>query len=123
MSFNDVLEVVRNIALADSMTYWLVGTLTLIAFVLMRTMLPVKGLSFVFAPGLLWGGLTAVYAAHQLGFWISREKSVQIVAVATAGMIVALVVMMALVRLADAVTRIRRPVTNSVSSAPSRVRV
>lgn len=117
MSLNDVLEVVRGIALADSMSYWFISALTLVAFVLMRVMLPLKGLSFVFAPALFWGGLTGVYAARHFGFVVSQEKSVQIVAAATLGMIVALVLMMCLVRFVDVVTRIRRPVTNAASRA------
>lgn len=117
MSPNDVLEVVRAIALADSMSYWLIGALTAVAFVLMRAMLPMKGLSFVFAPILFWGGLTGIFAARHFGFVVSQEKSVQIVAAGTFGMIVALVFMMSLVRLVDAVTRIRRPVTRPVTRA------
>ena len=117
MSLDAVLEVVRGIAMADSMSYWLVGTLTLVAFVLMRAMLPVKGLSLVFAPILFWGGLTALYAARHSSYVLSGEKSVQIVAVSTFGMMVALVAMMALVRFVDVLTRIRRPVANSVARA------
>lgn len=118
MSLNEGLEVVRMIALAEPMSYWIVGALTVVGFVLMRVMLPVKGLSFVFAPILFWGGLTGIYALRHFGFVISsQDKNVQIVAAGTVGMIAALVLMMSLVRLVDTATRIRRPVTNSNARA------
>lgn len=114
MSLNEGFEVVRMIALAETMSYWIVGALTVVGFVLMRVMLPVKGLAFVFAPVLFWGGLTGIYALRHFGFVISsQDKNVQIVAAATLGMIAALIVLIALVRLVDTLTRIRRPVTNS----------
>ena len=115
MSLEAVFEVMRGIMLADSLSYWLIGGLTVIAFPLMRMTMPFPGLSFVFAPGLFLGGLTAIYAARHYGIVVSNDKAVQTVAVGVVGLIVALAVMMLLVRLVHAVTRVRRPVTNSVA--------
>lgn len=113
MSPEAVFEVMRGIVLADSLSYWLVGGLTVIAFPLMRMTMPSPGLSFVFAPGLFLGGLTAIYAARHYGIVVSDDKAAQTVAVGVVGLIVALAAMAILVRLVHWGTRIRRPVTNS----------
>ncbi|HRN89673.1 hypothetical protein [Hyphomicrobium sp.] len=117
MSLEPILDVIRGIAMADSMSYWLIGTLTAVAFVLMRAMLPVKSLAFVFAPAVFWGGLTGLYAARQLGIVVASDEAVHTIVVSTAGMIAALFLMMCLVRLADAASRTRQAVTNSVARA------
>lgn len=115
MSLEAVWEVVRGIALADSLSYWLIGALTAIAFPLMRITMPSPGLAVVFAPGLFWGGLTAVYAARHYGIVVSNDKAAQTVAAGVVGLIVALLAMALLVRLFHSATRVRRPVTNSVA--------
>lgn len=115
MSLEPILDVVRGIAMADSMSYWLIGTLTAVAFLLMRAMLPVKGLAYVFAPAIFWGGLTGLYAARELAIVVTGEETVHTIVVSTAGMIVALFLMMCLVRLADWATRATKPVTNSAA--------
>lgn len=117
MSVEPFLDVVRSIATADSLSYWLIGTLTAIAVLLMRAMLPVKSLAIVFAPAVFWGGLTGLYAARELGIVVSSDEAVHTIVASTAGMIVALFLMMCLVRLVNAATRIRQPATNSVARA------
>ncbi|HRO51231.1 MAG TPA: hypothetical protein PLW75_13895 [Hyphomicrobium sp.] len=117
MSLEPILDIVRGIAMADSMSYWLIGTLTAVAFLLMRAMLPVKGLAYVFAPAIFWGGLTGLYAARELGIVVTSEKTVHTIVMSTAGMIVALFLMMCLVRLADRAMRATKPVTNSAARA------
>jgi hypothetical protein len=109
MGHEAVLDVMRDIAMADALSYWIVGGLTLVVFVVMRSMLPVKGLATVFAPAIFWGGLAGVYALSYWGFVASSEKSTNIAATSALGMIAALVVMVALTRLADALIRIRKP--------------
>ncbi|MBL8847631.1 MAG: hypothetical protein JNN24_17855 [Hyphomicrobium zavarzinii] len=118
MGHEAVFKVLDDIAMADSMSYWIVAALTLLVFMVMRAMLPVKGLAAVFAPAIFWGGLTGIYALNNLGFSVSTEKSANIVVQAGLGMIVALLVMLALTRLVEAATRIRTPLTND----PKRLR-
>jgi hypothetical protein len=105
----DALTVLANIAAADGLTYGIVGALTLIVSVVMRAMLPVKGLASVFAPAVFWGGLVGIYAAGRLGLAVSSEKAVNHAATAALGMIAALLAMVLLTRLVGAVMRIRTP--------------
>lgn len=109
MGWDELFKILSDIAAADSLSYGIVGALTLVAFVIMRAMLPVKGLAIVFAPAIFWGGLAGIYTASVWGFAVSTEKAVNVVAASVLGMIVALLVMVALARLADAATRIRDP--------------
>lgn len=113
-----VFKALSDIASADSASYWIVGGLTALVFIILRAMLPVKGLSFVFAPAMFWGGLVGIYTLRELAIVVSPDKNAHIVAASVAGMIVALFVMLFLTRLVHAVTRIRKPLTN----APARVR-
>jgi hypothetical protein len=113
MSFEDFHKALVDITMADSLSYWIVGALTLLTFTVMRSMLPVKALSIVFAPGLFWGGLAGIYVANHLGIVASTVRSAQIVVTSTFGMCVALLVMIGLWRLLDAVVRIRSPLTNA----------
>lgn len=113
MTLEDVHKAFGDIAMADPLSYWIVGALTLLAFTVMRAMLPSKALAIVFAPGLFWGGLAGIYIATQLGFVVSTERSAQIVVTSTFGMCVALLVMIGLARLVDAIVRIRSPLTNT----------
>lgn len=109
MSQEAVLKVLSDIAMADSTTYWVVGALSVLTFLIMRSMLPVKGLSVVFAPFIFWGGLAGVYVAKILAFVPSTHKTTSIVIVATIGMIAALVLMMLLTHLFHALARVRTP--------------
>ena len=104
MGYEDALQVAGNIAMADGLTYGIVTALTLIVFVVMWAMLPVKSLSLVFTPVIFWGGLAGVYAASTWGFLVSSEKSANVAAGAALGMIAALVVMVVLTRLLDWMT-------------------
>ncbi len=112
MSHESVFTVLGAIATADGLTYGIVAVLTFAAFVLMYAMLPSKALAHVFAPVLFWGGLAGIYTATAAGFVVSPEKAVNSALFGTAGMIVALVVMVLLTRLLQAVVRIRAPLTN-----------
>lgn len=121
-----ILKVMGDIAMADSMSYWLVGALTALVFVIMRTMLPVKSLSLVFAPAVFWGGLCGLYTLSMLGISFTADKSVNGIISATIGMIVALLLMIVLVRLVGAVFRMRTPLTRTndmAHLAPRRVRI
>ncbi|MDQ8698364.1 hypothetical protein [Hyphomicrobium sp. LHD-15] len=118
MSHEAIFKVLSDIAAADSMSYWIVAGLTALVFAVMRAMLPMKGLSWVFAPAMFWGGLVGIYTLRELGFVVSSEKSAHTVAASVAGMVVMLFVMLFLTRLVEAVTRIRKPLTND----PGRVR-
>lgn len=111
MSLEDFFKVLSDIAMADTMSYWIVGAMSLLAAVLMRMMLPAKGLSLVFLPALFLGGLAGIYVASRLGFVFGTERSVQIVVTGTLGMTVALFVMIALTRLTQAALKIRNPLT------------
>lgn len=124
MRYEDILRVLGDIAAADSLSYAIVGTLTLLVFVVMRAMLPVKGLAVVFAPAIFWGGLTGIYAASSWGLLVSKDKAANIAATATPGMIAALVVMVVLARLVDIATRVRAPLDgHAPAPAPRRVRI
>jgi hypothetical protein len=117
MGWDELFKILSDIAAADSLSYGIVGALTLVAFVIMRAMLPVKGLAIVFAPAIFWGGLAGIYTASVWGFAVSTEKAVNVVAASVLGMIVALLVMVALARLADAATRIRDPLAAPADAA------
>ena len=114
MSYESVFKVLGEIVTVDGLSYGIVGALAAAAFVLMHVMLPSKGLAYVFLPGLFWGGLVGIYIAKMSGFVFSTERAVNGAAVATVGMVGALVGMVLLTRLADAVFRIRKPVTIAV---------
>ncbi|HEX2839834.1 hypothetical protein [Hyphomicrobium sp.] len=126
MSAEDALKVLSDIAMADSMTYWIVGALTLLVFAVMRAMLPVKALAIVFAPFIFWGGLAGTYACTHFGLVMSHDKASNVVATSTLGMLVALVVVILLTRMVKAMTRIRNPLTTGSAvpvPAPRRVRI
>lgn len=109
MGYEDAFKVLGDIAMADSLTFGVVAALTLIVFVIMRTMLPVKSLAIVFAPAIFLGGLAGDYTASTWGFVVSSEKGANVAAGAALGMIAALVVMVVLTRLLDWATRSRKP--------------
>lgn len=109
MGREDVFKLLNDIAVADGLSHGVVAALTLIVFSVMRTMLPVKGLALVFAPGIYWGGLMGIFAARYWGLVLTADKAANVVATAALGMIAALVFMMLLARLADAAVRIRNP--------------
>lgn len=109
MSYDDAFKVAGDILVADGLTYGIVTALTLIVFVVMRAMLPVKSLSLVFTPVIFWGGLAGAYAEGTWGFILSGEKSANVAGGAALGMIAALVVMVVLTRLFDSLTRSRKP--------------
>lgn len=113
MSFEAIFKVIADIAMtADALSYGIVGALVLAAFVLMHAMLPVKDLAYMFAPALFWGGLVGIYTAKVSGLVISTEKAVDNTVAATAGMVGALVVLVLLTRLVEAVVRIRKPLAS-----------
>lgn len=121
-----ILKVMGDIAMADSLSYWLVGALTALVFVIMRTMLPVKSLSLLFAPAVFWGGLCGIYTLSMLGIYFTSDKSANGIISATIGMVAALLLMIALVRLIGAIFRIRTPLTRTNDMAhlePRRVRI
>lgn len=126
MSQEAIFDILSNIAMADSTSYWVVFALTGLVFVLMRAMLPVKSLSFVLAPAVFWGGLTGIYALATLGVHFTSLKSANAVLSATIGMVVALIVMVVLLRLLDAAFRVRTPLKRSEQAPmmePRRVRI
>lgn len=109
MNHEDVFKVLSDIATADGLSHSIIGALTLIVFVVMRAMLPAKGLAIVFAPGIYWGGLAGIFAARYWGLVVSADKAANVVATAAMGMIAGLVLMMLAARLVEAMTRIRNP--------------
>jgi hypothetical protein len=118
MGHEAVVKALSDISMADGMSYAIVGSLTVIMVLVMRSMLPAKGLGLVFAPAIFWGGLCGIYALREAGIVFSADKSANVAAASAFGMIAALIVMMGLTRLVDVVTRIRKPLVN----APVRVR-
>jgi hypothetical protein len=126
MSQEAVFKVLGDIAMADSMSYWLVGSLTALVFVVMRAMLPVKGLSLILAPAVFWGGLSGIYTLSMLGIHFTSEKSSNVILSAAIGMIVALIATIFLLRLLEAAFRIRTPLTRTAAPPamePRRVRI
>ncbi|MBN8911575.1 MAG: hypothetical protein J0H65_05845 [Rhizobiales bacterium] len=109
MSLDAIFTVIGGIVTADGLSYAIVAALALAAFVLMHATLPVKGLAYIFAPVLAWSGLAGIYTASALGMVFSTEKAVDAAVAATVGMVAALLVMVLLKRLVDAVLRIRTP--------------
>ena len=123
MSRDDALRVLAEIATADGLSHGIVGALTVIVFVIMRTMLPVKGLDIVFAPGIYLGGLIGIFLGRHWNLVLTAEKEANIVAWAAMGMIAGLVVMMLLARSFNALTRSRKPFEATAVPVPSRVRI
>jgi hypothetical protein len=123
VSQEDILKVLSDISMADSTSYWIVGALTVLVTVVMRAMLPVKSLALVFAPVIFWGGLCGIYAMREVGFVATAEKNANVIATATIGMVVALVLMILLVRFLEAVTRIRKPLASPAPLPPPRIRI
>lgn len=115
MSFEAIFKVIGDIAMADGLSYWVVAALALAAFVLMHATLPAKGLAYIFAPILAYGGLIGIYTANAVGLVFSAEKAVNDAAAAMIGMVAALVIMVLLKRLVDAALRIRTPLGSKVS--------
>jgi len=113
MMLEHIHKAFSDIIMADSLSYWIVGALTLLAFLVMRAMFPSKSLAIVYAPALFWGGLAGIYIANQAGFYVGTERSAQIVVSSTFGMCAALLIMIGLTRLVDAILRIRSPLTNA----------
>jgi hypothetical protein len=113
MMLEDIHKALGDIVMADTLSYWIVAALTALAFTVMRAMLPSKALAIVFAPGLFWGGLAGIYLANQIGFFVSTERSAQIVVTSTLGICGALLIMIAVTRLVEAAMRIRSPLTHA----------
>jgi hypothetical protein len=112
-----VIKVLNEIWMADIESYWIVGGLTVVIAAVMRAMLPMKGLALVFAPAIFFGGLAGIYAAREMALAIVPDRIANLIATATFGMIVALVVMVLAFRCVDAAIRIRRPLTNTPDRA------
>jgi lysylphosphatidylglycerol synthetase-like protein (DUF2156 family) len=106
MMLEDIHKALGDIVMADTLSYWIVAALT-------AAMLPSKALAIVFAPGLFWGGLAGIYLANQIGFFVSTERSAQIVVTSTLGICGALLIMIAVTRLVEAAMRIRSPLTHA----------
>jgi hypothetical protein len=125
MSQEAVFEILGHIAQADATSYWIVAGLTALVFAVMRAMLPVKGLAFVLAPAVFWGGLSGIYALTTWGVHFTSERHANVVLSGVIGMVAALVVMIVLLRILEAVFRIRRPLTRTPQPtlAPRRVRI
>lgn len=113
----EAFKVVGDIAAADAVGYGIVSVLTVIVYLIMRAMLPAKGLANIFAPAVFWGGLVGIYLVPTFGFSIRGEPAATTAAAATAGMVGAFLVMMALVRLFEAATRIRTPLSTGTRAA------
>ena len=83
-----------------SATAWAVsGGLTLVAFVVMHTVFPVKSLATIYAPVLFLGGLSGIYACQRNGLYFTRDEASNAVIAATAGLVVALFAAVVVTRL------------------------
>lgn len=111
--FEDISKVLGDILAADSMSYWIVGSLAVLGTVIMRAMLPTKMLAIVFFPGIFWGGLAGIYAFNALGLILTTERAAQIVIAGTTGMTLALLVLVMATRLLDSAMRIRKPLVRA----------
>ncbi|MGE0022595.1 MAG: hypothetical protein AB7S70_03065 [Hyphomicrobium sp.] len=106
MRYEDAVHVLTGIAAADSTAYWVVGALTLLVFLVMWTMLPLKSLAMLFAPAMFWSGLTGLYTATWMGFAVSPDKAANIAGTSALGMMVGLVVMTLITHAVIGATRI-----------------
>jgi hypothetical protein len=111
----DISKVLSDILAADTMSYWIVGALAVLGTVIMRSMLPSKMLAIVFLPGIFWGGLAGIYAATYFGLVVTTERSAQIVISGTAGMGIALCILVLAARAVDSALRIRKPLTHGTA--------
>lgn len=111
--FEDISKVLGDILAANSMSYWIVGSLSVLGAMIMRTMLPTKTLAIVFFPGIFWGGLAGIYAFNALGLVLTTDRAAQIVIAGTTGMGIALLVLVMATRLLDSAMRIRKPLSRA----------
>ena len=108
-----VSKVLGDILAADSMSYWIVGSLTMMGAMIMRAMLPTKTLAILFFPGIFWGGLAGIYAFNALGLVLTTQRAAQIVIAGTTGMAFAFLVLVMATRLVHSAMRIRKPLTRA----------
>lgn len=108
-SFDAVVEVFHGI-LAVSAAGWAVcAGLTLVAFMVMRALFPVKSLATIYAPALFFGGLVGIYACQHNGLFFMRDEASNAVVSATAGLVVTLLAAIVVTRLVYAATRLAAP--------------
>jgi len=106
MRYEDAVQLLSEVAAADTTAYAVVGALTFIVFLVMWAMLPLKSLAVLFAPVMFWSGLAGLYTATSLDFVISTDKAANIAGTSALGMIVGLVVMTFLTHALMSATRL-----------------
>jgi hypothetical protein len=108
-SFDDVVQVFHGVWAVSAVGWAVSGGLTLVAFVVMRTLFPVKSLATIYAPALFLGGLAGIYAFQRNGLYFTRDEASNAVISATAGLVVALFAAIVVTRLVYAATRLAAP--------------
>ncbi len=96
---------------ADGFTYALAALFAGLAVVMVNAMTSSIGLAAAFAPGLFLGGLLGPYVSRKAALFLVADRDANTVFAVGAGILAALVVLLALTRLVYAATAIRRPIT------------
>jgi hypothetical protein len=108
-SFDAAIQVIYGLWTLSATAWAVSGGLTLVAFVVMHTVFPVKSLATIYAPVLFLGGLLGIYAFPRNGLYFTGDDASNAVIAATAGLVVALFAAVAVTRLAYAATRVAAP--------------
>jgi len=111
-------NVLNDILNPDSFSTVVVGGLTILTGLMIRSMSSSTALAIWFAPGLAFGGLLGIYGCREAGFAFIGDSDSNVILSAGAGIIAGVIVMLVLTRMAFALTGVRKPVTRSGGARP-----
>lgn len=118
-----VQDVVRGALNADSFTYWLTGGLAFAIFLIMRAMLPAKGLATLYLPFVAFGGLLGPSLLGRLNIYLLVDRPSNILASITSGMVVTVLLLVVLTRFAFSIAAVVETVPSpETRSIPTRRR-
>jgi hypothetical protein len=106
---DSLLDTLRLILAADTMSYAVVAGLTLMACVMIKAMSS-TAVALGLLPAIAFGGLAGIFAFRESGLYLSSDSDSNLVIAAAAGMAVAVVTMLVLIRIASAASRMRDPI-------------
>lgn len=108
-AFGTAVQVIRDVFAADGLAWAVTCGLTVVSFIGMRAALPVKSLATLYAPALLVGGLTGIYAFERHWITFTSDAAANKVIGATAGSMATLLAAVLTTRLLYAVSRQKSP--------------
>jgi hypothetical protein len=100
-----MLDTIYAILNANAFTYYVVGSLTMFAAVIINALTDSRAIALSLVPPLWLGGLAGIFAFHAFNVVITPDKDSDVVIAATGGMAAGLLVALALARVYFLVTR------------------